>query len=161
MNCAKASDLMSDYIDGQLPGQTEQELELHLRDCPRCAVALKELRSMLCGLAELAVRQPTVDCWPAVRMAILEPKRRAYWLSWFTRPIAWGSAFAVTVVIAVLALLPLGKGPAEPVRVGQAAEYRTYMAAHSKVERQHSLSDPNVAFITAEIENASYNTVGR
>jgi anti-sigma factor RsiW len=163
MKCSRASDLMSDHLDGELPVAVGQEFQLHLERCPECAKALDDMKQMLQCLSRLSDRRTGIDCWPGVRTAILAHEQRGgSWLAWVTRPVAWGSAFALTVLVGILALIPLGSQRDVAPQITQ-AEYKTYISAHSKLQRQHPLNDPDVAFITAEIENASYttNTAGR
>jgi anti-sigma factor RsiW len=164
MKCARASNLMSDYVDGELPPTTRLEVELHLGDCPECSRALEDMRRMVQRLGGLSEPRAGMDCWPGVRSAILEHEQRGVsWLSWFARPVAWGSAFALSVLVAVLALVPLGGQKDVPAQNALSVEFKTYMTAHSRLQREHPLGDPDVAFITAEIENASYsgNTIRR
>ena len=164
MKCVRASDLMSDYVDAELPVVVQVEFELHLESCPECSKAVGEMRQMVQCLSRLCEPHPGIDCWPGVRGAVLQHEQRGgRWLSWFARPVAWGPAFAACVLVALLALLPLRGQRSVTTQSPLAVEYKTYMIAHSKLQRQHPLNDPDVAFITAEIENASYtgDTVGR
>jgi len=39
MNCEEAIELIDGYLDGELDAITNQEIELHLRDCEKCAQA--------------------------------------------------------------------------------------------------------------------------
>jgi anti-sigma factor RsiW len=150
---------MSDYVDGSLSDPLKREIDQHVEICHECHTALAEMRQLVRGLGALSERSAPVDCWPDVREAIIEQGYGSNrWLSWFARPVAWVPAFALTVVIALMALLPLSNHVGSPARSAAAVEYKTYMSAHSRVQRQQPLNDPDVAFITAELESASYTT---
>ncbi len=49
-------DLLSGYVDGELPPRTAQQLELHLQLCPPCAAFLRTFRA-----ARRAARADTVE----------------------------------------------------------------------------------------------------
>ena len=47
MNCEQATELISGYLDGELDAVTNQEIELHLRDCDKCAQAYELQRDLV------------------------------------------------------------------------------------------------------------------
>lgn len=47
INCQQALAWMSDYLDGELDPAVSPQLEIHLRECARCAVTLQNTRQML------------------------------------------------------------------------------------------------------------------
>ena len=69
------SDLLTDYVLGDLPAAEAAELERHLAGCASCRAELRELRAALVGLVESAA--PTAgpgDAWEGVA-ARLERER--------------------------------------------------------------------------------------
>src|SRR5215470_2608082 len=51
MNCEKATELMDGYLDGELDAITNREIELHLRDCDKCAQAYESQRNLIGAIA--------------------------------------------------------------------------------------------------------------
>ena len=51
MNCEQATELIGGYLDGELDAITNQELELHLRDCDKCAQAYESERNLVRAIA--------------------------------------------------------------------------------------------------------------
>jgi anti-sigma factor RsiW len=56
-NCKKIQPLLSEYVDGELPGESAWQVKLHLASCAVCACAAKELASTVSLLSGL----PRVD----------------------------------------------------------------------------------------------------
>ena len=51
MNCEQATELMGGYLDGELDAITNQEIELHLSDCLKCAQAYESERNLIHAIA--------------------------------------------------------------------------------------------------------------
>jgi anti-sigma factor RsiW len=51
MNCEKATELIGGYLDGELDAISNQEIELHLRDCDKCAQAYESERNLIRAIA--------------------------------------------------------------------------------------------------------------
>jgi len=157
MKCARARELISDYLDGLLPVGVVQEMDIHTQACPDCSRAVDDMRSMLQSLGTLSTRKGCPDCWQGVRSAILkidQEKRGSF--SFLTRPVAWVPACALGVFLVLMILLPLRVHESLPQNPAPTAELASYVAEHSKLQRQHPLNDPDVTFITAELVSASY-----
>ena len=60
------TDLMSDYLDGELPVGERVALEAHLAGCAPCRATLDELRWVVARAHALADRPPAEDLWPAI-----------------------------------------------------------------------------------------------
>jgi len=112
--------LLNDYLDEELSAPEREELELHLRDCAGCRVALADLRSIRDGAAALpATIEPPRDLWPAIQGSL--PRRRGNPLSiflgrgtgasirpvWLGLGVAAGLAFFVVGISAYLILYGL------------------------------------------------------
>jgi mycothiol system anti-sigma-R factor len=54
MNCQEAINLMDGYVDGELDPITNQEIERHLRDCPRCEQAYEAQRAVVRAIGSAA-----------------------------------------------------------------------------------------------------------
>jgi hypothetical protein len=63
-------DLLSNYLDGELPPGDARMLEAHLAACPVCTTLLAELRRVVARAQALEDRPPRVDLWPGVAAAI-------------------------------------------------------------------------------------------
>ncbi len=53
MKCVQAVDLVSDYLDGRLAGDTIRVFEAHVRECDECRRTLKDMQGMLAALSTL------------------------------------------------------------------------------------------------------------
>ena len=53
MECAKAKDLLSEYIDGTLDAQTKAHIDEHLLACPLCKEELLSMKKLVKGLGSL------------------------------------------------------------------------------------------------------------
>jgi anti-sigma factor RsiW len=51
MNCERAIELMSAYLDGELDAITNQEIEVHLNDCDKCTQAYESERDLIMAIA--------------------------------------------------------------------------------------------------------------
>ena len=65
------SELLSDYLDGELPQQEAGRLETHLEECPSCSDLLRELSEVQRVARTLPERFPERDLWPEISEAIL------------------------------------------------------------------------------------------
>lgn len=54
LSCPEARELVSDYIDGELPEATAAALEAHLETCPNCPPLYASLVQTLADLKALA-----------------------------------------------------------------------------------------------------------
>ena len=61
MPCIEARELVSDYIDGELPEATAAALEDHLETCPNCPPLYASLIQTLSDLKALAEAAPIDD----------------------------------------------------------------------------------------------------
>jgi anti-sigma factor RsiW len=73
-DCQAIFALLSEYLDGQLPPATCQELERHIQDCPPCVTFVNSLKKSvrLCREYSSAAEPPPLD--PAVK----EQLKKAY-----------------------------------------------------------------------------------
>lgn len=118
MNCGRAANLLSEYLDDQLRPGERAALELHLESCPSCAADLSLLRqtvTLASGLPELEL-PPGFRAQFSASLAAAAAERRAEaapdpgrrlprWTgrsgSWLRRP-GWRNALAAVAVLALV-----------------------------------------------------------
>ena len=64
MNCDRVLDLLSDYLDPGLDGETHEEIRLHLRECPSCSghfASLNEAVQFLRSLTDVSPPEGLLD----------------------------------------------------------------------------------------------------
>lgn len=63
-------ELLSQFLDGDLPVEEHQGIATHLKACAECAALLEELRRVLARAQSLDDAPPRHDLWPGVAAAI-------------------------------------------------------------------------------------------
>ena len=53
--CRQVVELVTDYLEGALPGQLRDAVERHLRLCPPCVVYVEQIRATSAAVREVAV----------------------------------------------------------------------------------------------------------
>ena len=109
MKHAHVDEYYTAYLEGSLPEPLRQEVEAHLRGCPRCVDELAALRRLVAELRRLPEELPAVDMAARVR-ARLTPRPcpiRWHWL------VLAGGVAAVMLVLCccLLRLAPAGRAP--------------------------------------------------
>lgn len=64
------TDRLSEYIDGDLPGEDRRALEAHLAQCDACRATVLELRAVTQQAAALPRLEPARDLWKDIASAI-------------------------------------------------------------------------------------------
>jgi hypothetical protein len=108
MDCLKAEQLLSEYMDGCLPDEEMAGIAQHLETCESCSALLTEMRSAL----SLCQRYPTLDVDPDVIETILlrtsgRPRTLSFkekWNRYILRPFL-APRFAVGAGLAALFLV--------------------------------------------------------
>lgn len=79
MRCDKVKELlMTDYIDGQLDGQTEKLVRQHLESCAACRAFEASVRkSAVEPLKAAAQKRPPAYVWERIRREVYEEKSSA------------------------------------------------------------------------------------
>jgi anti-sigma factor RsiW len=72
MTCRKLVEVITDYIEGTLPGHERRRFERHLGGCPYCVNYLAQMRQTIQALGEL----PEESIPPQAREELLEAFRR-------------------------------------------------------------------------------------
>jgi hypothetical protein len=74
MECVRTEDILSAYLDGDLPEREREEVTAHLRKCPRCAEEERALRETVSLLRTLPVEKAPPGLLAGVRRRIGEEK---------------------------------------------------------------------------------------
>ena len=156
MNCNKVIDQISDYIDGCLSGRARIDFESHIQECSACNEELRAMSAMLTNLHSLGEKRSPVDCWAGVRERIVEREAsKLSWFTWITRPAFAAPVLALGLILAIFLVWPNNTEVTTPQQLVSNAEYSRYVGAHSNIQRQQAFADPDVTFISAELEKAS------
>lgn len=155
MNCREISELISEYIDGQLGDIPRREFESHIEACESCAAEVASTKQMLSSLGSLSSQRCPVDMWQRVRAEVRTvPPRSTPWWRWILRPAVAAPAFALAASLAVFLVWPSADIPQASDKKF-APEYRYYIGAHSHAQREEAFADPDVVFVGAEMQKAS------
>lgn len=149
-----STELLSEYLDGELDPEAERETAAHLAGCPECGVLLAELRRVLVRAQALDDRPPGEDLWPGVAAAIgAAPGRRRR----VSVPVPLLLAASITLMLlsggAVALLMRSGTTPVAPVAVTPPAGGGVIVAA-SEESRGYDLA---VKSLTQELAENSAN----
>jgi anti-sigma factor RsiW len=107
MRCRDVQDLASSYIDGQLDDARASALRGHVRQCPSCLAAVRELGAMRDAAADLDTLEPPPSLWSAVQHGLAEAeiadaRRSRLWLHWQAlRPRLLPAAVALAAIATV------------------------------------------------------------
>lgn len=155
MNCREVSELISEYLDGELGAARRREFESHIGACKACASEVASMREMLSSLQMLSKQKCPVDMWQRVRPEIaVRHTSIDHWWRWMLRPMVAAPTLVAAASIAVVLAWPTGNVPLATDKQF-APEYRYYIGAHSHALRQEAFADPDVVFVGAEVEKAS------
>lgn len=124
MNCQKASNLLSAYLDAELTAEERRLLRLHLLACTECTDELHELEQIKFTLGRLSVADvPAVLPWLRAQLAAAraaeEPPPFVWQYPWFRR---------TCTVAALLLLFGLGSWLLSPQRQNGPTYQRTLPA---------------------------------
>ena len=60
------TDQLSDYLDGELSGDQQHAVEIHLRGCAACGAVLNDLKRVVAQAASIETRPPQTDLWAGI-----------------------------------------------------------------------------------------------
>jgi predicted anti-sigma-YlaC factor YlaD len=106
MSCAKIQNLLDEYVDGELPESSFQDVEAHLASCDGCREEERRLRSFVEAAATLPRQiEPRRDLWPGIAGRIdnakREPRPAARVRPWWGSPLGLAAAAAFVMVLGV------------------------------------------------------------
>jgi anti-sigma factor RsiW len=108
MRCGDVQDLASAFIDGELDDARASALRGHLRQCPACTAAVRELGAIRDAAANLDTLEPSPALWSAVQSRLAEAEiadagRSRLWLHWQAlRPRLLPAAVAMAATASVV-----------------------------------------------------------
>lgn len=112
MICGDCSELISEYLDGELRGAARTEFEGHLATCTDCARALRGVRAVRTRLGSLPRHElPDSFGFRIRRMLVEESEREQSWLVRVREAVmpapqtAWAAATGVVAALASFTLL--------------------------------------------------------
>ncbi len=97
MNCEEMGNLLSAYLDGELPADEMKEVSAHLKACGRCQQDMRELMRVNSFLANYA-DEPLPASLEA-KLAAIGHKRR--WLHW-VRDLSLAASVAAALFFGVI-----------------------------------------------------------
>ncbi|HST06923.1 MAG TPA: zf-HC2 domain-containing protein [Gemmatimonadaceae bacterium] len=72
LSCKEMVELVTDYLDGALPGDMRTRFERHLKGCPPCVVYVEQMRQTIATIGKL----PEESIEPTALDALREHFRR-------------------------------------------------------------------------------------
>ncbi len=102
MDCKRARDLLSSYMDKKISERDKDLLELHLRDCEDCQEFLQDLRKAVKLVESLEDVQPPADLLADIQESIQKvPEKKGFFQRplWVRIPVeAFGTVMVVLVI---------------------------------------------------------------
>lgn len=142
MNHHRVGQLLSAYLDGELPSSDAAAVQEHLMDCSACRDAYAGLRAAKGLLGALPVAEPPAEFWAAVReIGARRGPLPARWRLSFPRHPAW--ALAAAVIVLILAAFPLVKGTVDRLHASEigvdlyVGEHARHMSMEPLVDRAY------------------------
>jgi len=156
MNCKKATDLIYEYVDDDLIPSLRCAFENHIKKCPACKAELEAMEDMISCLGSLYSQNAPIDVWHGVRKKLVpRQKPQLSWLNWFVQPVHAAPVFALTLLLAGFLFWPAPINEPIVQIPSTIPEYSHYIKAHSGLQQQQAFTDPDVTFVTAELETVS------
>lgn len=151
MDCHRAQQLVSPYLDEQLTGAEMLEMQDHLGQCPQCAEEYWAARQVKHLLRAASISEPNISLEERIRSRLAEEERRgdsllpalparlalpAIWhapIAVAVPPISRGRRFAAAFAFSCLAVLVVAAPFASSTVEGRAEIDRTKSAVLSEV----------------------------
>lgn len=147
-------DRLSEYVDGDLDGDTRRALEAHLVSCATCQATREELVRVVARARATTYREPRHDLWPTLEASLTSTRRarrprvlsftvgRLALAAGIVAVIAGGLAWAIATRQSasrtpdIASTGPAARPPVAPAAVGPAAvAVASYREAASDLER--------------------------
>jgi anti-sigma factor RsiW len=103
LRCKDFEEVLSDYLDGELPPEHKQRLERHLLLCPACSETLRGMHQVRLALQGLGASE-TPAGFQLRLMACLHEEEIHRKQAW-RRSLSFGAALVVALVVALAILL--------------------------------------------------------
>jgi anti-sigma factor RsiW len=132
MQCDDLSNVLVDFVDGQLDPDAERAVERHLDTCANCRALVIDLRTIRAAAFTLDRHEPGPKVWASLQQRIAAeptprprgrrlgmPPSRANWQTWL-------AAAAAIIIATLVGLVPLLRrsepAPAQPAAASTATE---------------------------------------
>jgi len=102
LNCQQARDLLSLYIDGELPAAERARLEDHLEQCDECRCELAELQALVSALGALPREPLPAEFGEQLHARLVRRSWRLVWARLLPGPVAFHPAWARVLAVACL-----------------------------------------------------------
>ncbi len=148
MNCRRVNNLLSAYVDSELPGVDQLQIRDHLKTCPACSEEYDSLLTTKRMLSQLSLKQPRVDLEQKILDCLAQESGRrpalvpTTWWGLLPEPqkasLRAAAMFAVfSLVAGVYVYSPLGRTPLQSGALNVAAEPAPVQQAHSVPVRDY------------------------
>jgi anti-sigma factor RsiW len=115
MDHQAAQELFSDYLEGELSPQEQQELSAHLQECESCRAELEDLRKTMSSLSGLMTLPPPEGFVSKVQQKIRKRSRGRFFTPerlLMRVPFEWISFIIIMLMLAMYMIMMLGQGAA-------------------------------------------------
>jgi anti-sigma factor RsiW len=154
MKCTFCRNRLSDYIDGTLSSQLRAIVEAHIENCPACRSYAESMQNVVSGLRSLRVERTDLNVWSDIQHR-LAPTPARHWQGYLMRPLALLPACAVALLLVIALLLPITRSFDQTAPGLTPAEFHQYMGVHARLSAPTVLSDPDVRFVSTELQYMS------
>jgi len=113
MDHQAAQELFSDYLEGELSPQEQEELAAHLTECEACREELEDLKKTMRSLSGLKVLPPPEGFVSKVQQKIRKRSRGRFFAPerlLMRVPFEWISFIIIMLMLATYMILVLGQG---------------------------------------------------
>ncbi|HEX4266002.1 MAG TPA: anti-sigma factor [Verrucomicrobiae bacterium] len=135
MNCQQAKPLIDPYADGELEASAVLELEQHLKDCPACALALRNVQSLKKSLKQDALYfAAPAELRKRIQAQLPSPaKSSPQWRGWSWNWLTTATTGAFTACLALLLTLTLSRPSPEQLlaRDAVSSHIRSLIPGHT------------------------------
>ena len=138
MECEKANNLLSAYVDGALSPRQRARVERHVSTCARCCEDVIELRNLKALLSDITSPEPAPEFWScALRSATASPVVRRHRIE---RRIRAASAAGLTL-LALLAIPKIFPSETLPLKPVHTVNVSTLVQLHANMRSVSPLAE--------------------
>lgn len=161
MNCGKATELLTEYLDGLLPPGLSRELSEHLRSCSECKKLLKEMQGTVHLLQAMPIQRAPASFAAAVNQRIATPavpvtvaaRVQAMVHAHVLPALATGLTVLLALLIGIWSLVPNSK---HEVPANDQAYLQAVMADHDAYAAQQPLADGSGEVVQSGLDSPNF-----
>ena len=137
MKCQTCFEALTAFMDGELLGGQDQEIDQHLEQCPDCRQEHDSLLKVRQWTQRLPAMEVNPFLWNRIQAEIVpgDAMSRSFWRFPFLRP-AW-LAVAATVVLVATAFYSGWLNPVREPTEGLEADFRVFIEQRQKMRARH------------------------